>query len=74
MTDHNTAVPSRPFDRDGFLSAVDAIKSIASSSPRIELHPVPDSTDVAVMVNGEPAGVLTAEQFEEVKRRIKEAP
>ena len=37
---------------------------------RVEFWQVPGSTDVAMMVNGEPVRVLTAAQYEEFQRRV----
>lgn len=40
--------------------------------PRGEFFSVPGSTDVAVMIDGEPVGVLTAVQFEELVAKLGE--
>ncbi len=74
MSDHNTsAAPERPFPEDVFQRAVDTLKSLGPLPPRVNFFDAPGSRDVAVLINDEPAGVLTAEQFEELKAKLEGA-
>lgn len=65
-----SAAPTTP-DPEGYEKALDAAKTLGPPSPKVDFFLVPGSTDVAVLVDGDPAGVLTQEQFEELKAKLE---
>jgi len=66
---HTTsAAPAQPLDLDELRRVWETLEP---PPPRVEFLNVPDSTDAAVLINGRPAGRLTAAQFEELRRRLE---
>lgn len=69
---HTTsAAPAQPLDLEDYQRALDVAKTLGPPSPKVDFFLVPGSTDVAVLVDGDPAGVLTQEQFEELKAKLE---
>ena len=69
---HTTsAAPAQPLDLEDYQRALDAAKALGPPPPRVEFFKVPGSTDVAVLVDDTPTGILTAAQFEELRRRLE---
>jgi hypothetical protein len=69
-----SAAPADP-DRwsvEGYEKAIAAVRAMPPPPPPVTFHEV-DGGFLA-MVGGEPAGWMTREQFEELKRQIKETP
>lgn len=69
-TGNTSAAPAQPLDLDELRRVWETLEP---PPPRVEFLNVPDSTDAAVLINGKPAGRLTARQFEEFRRRLKES-
>lgn len=73
---HTTsAVPPGASFGESWKRVTEGVRAIVEAlrPPTVDFFGVPGSKDVAVLINGEPAGVLTAEQFEELKRKLEAA-
>ena len=72
-----TATPGwAPFTPEALAAARKALDALGPPPPRVEFFDAPELGPgaVAVLVGGELAGVLTAEQWAELKARLGEAP
>lgn len=77
--DHTTsAAPPGASFGESWKRVTEAIRSLKEKivlpPPTVEFFYVHGSKDVAVLINGNPAGVLTAAQLEELKAKLKEPP
>ena len=72
-TGNTSAAPAQPLDLEDYQRALDEARALGPPPPRVEFFKVPGSTDVAVLVDDTPTGILTAAQFEELLRRLKES-
>lgn len=68
---HTVSAAPTVFTTEAFARTWEAMRRLPAV-PRAEFFKVPGSTDVAVMINSKPVGVLTAAQFEELVAKLGE--
>lgn len=63
-----------PLTAEAYDAALKAVEALGPPPPRVEFFEAPAAGKgwVAVLVDGEPAGLLSPEQFAEVKAKLGE--
>lgn len=66
-----SAAPLKTFTREDYERAREAMRNLGPVPDRVEFFEVPNSTGLAVKMNGDFIGFITAAQFEELKAKLK---
>ena len=71
MADNTSAPGWASLTPEALAAARKALDALGPPPPRVEFYEAPELGPGAVLVDGEPAGVLTAEQWAELKARLE---